>query len=296
MNRQELLDRVAEVRVWKRAGERAVSKPLLLLLALAKCVQEVRDLRFADVDPIIQDLLREFGPHRQRYSPEYPFWRLQNDGLWEVEDAEDLPRRQSNTDAKRSVLLERNVAARFPEEIYDLFAANHQLVYEVAHSILDSHFAESMHDEILSAIGLSIDWSTSRRRRRDPGFRERILNAYEHRCAICGFSVHLGSSEIGIEAAHIRWHQAGGADAENNGLALCVMHHKLFDRGALTVHEEDLTVRVSELAHGAGGFADWVTGFHGRQITLPDRPTYRPEPKNLRWHWRQVFRPPPRFP
>jgi putative restriction endonuclease len=187
MNRDELLDRIAEIRVWKRADERAVSKPLLLLYALAQCARGVRDLRFCDIDPVIQGLLREFGPHRQSYRPEYPFWRLQSDDLWEVEDANGLPRRQSNTDVKRSVLLEHNIAGRFPEEIYSLLVSDQQLVNEIAHSILDAHFVESTHEEILSAVGLSVDRTTSGRRRRDPTFRSRVLNAYEHRCAICGF-------------------------------------------------------------------------------------------------------------
>lgn len=294
MRRDELLDRVAGVRIWRRAGQRAVSKPLLMLLALAKCTQGERELRFADIDPVMQDLLREFGPSRSSYHPEYPFWRLQNDGLWEVEDADDLPTRESNTDARRSVLLDKNSAGRFPKAVYDLFAADRQLVADVVHSLLDAHFAQSMHDEILSAVGLSIDWTTSRRQRRDPAFRDRVLRAYEHRCAICGLQINLGSSEIGLEAAHIRWHQAGGADRESNGLALCVMHHKLFDRGALTVSENKLTVMVSEHVYGGGGFGDWVMSFHNHPIESPDRSAYRPDSASLRWHWEQVFRRPPR--
>ncbi len=40
---------------------------------------------------------------------------------------------------------------------------------------------------------------------------------------------------MAIEAAHIKWHQAGGPDIEQNGIALCSMHHKLFDRGVFTI-------------------------------------------------------------
>jgi predicted restriction endonuclease len=53
--------------------------------------------------------------------------------------------------------------------------------------------------------------------------------------AVCGFDVRLGNILIAIEAAHIKWHQAGGPDEERNGLALCSLHHKLFDRGVFTV-------------------------------------------------------------
>ena len=42
----------------------------------------------------------------------------------------------------------------------------------------------------------------------------------------------LDQETLGIEAAHIKWHQAGGPDTEDNGLALCTLHHKRFDRGA----------------------------------------------------------------
>ena len=41
--------------------------------------------------------LFEFGPSRKSYHPEYPFWRLQNDGIWEV--ASDVPlSRKPNVD------------------------------------------------------------------------------------------------------------------------------------------------------------------------------------------------------
>jgi putative restriction endonuclease len=60
---------------------------------------------------------------------------------------------------------------------------------------------------------------------------------------------------LGIEAAHIMWHQAGGPATIQNGLALCILHHKLFDRGVFTF-SEDRMVQVSELAHGGKHFAD----------------------------------------
>ena len=49
---------------------------------------------------------------------------------------------------------------------------------------------------------------------------------------MCGYDVRLGNRELGLEVRHIKWHQAGGPDTEVNGLALCVLHHKLFDCGA----------------------------------------------------------------
>jgi putative restriction endonuclease len=52
-----------------------------------------------------------------------------------------------------------------------------------------------------------------------------MLVAYEQRCAVCGLDVWIGLVSIAIEAAHVRWHQAGGPDEGPNGLALCCPHH-----------------------------------------------------------------------
>ena len=39
----------------------------------------------------------------------------------------------------------------------------------------------------------------------------------------------LGRYPVGIEAAHIRWHSQQGPDEITNALALCALHHTLFD-------------------------------------------------------------------
>ena len=133
----------------------------------------------------------------------------------------------------------------------------------------------------------------SARRPRDPAFRQRVLTAYERRCAVCGFDVRLGDVALGLDAAHIRWHQAGGPDTVDNGLALCVLHHKLFDRGAFTL-TEGYHVELSEHLHGAGGFDVHLLNFHGRPIRAPQASAYLPAPTHLGWHRREVFQGPPR--
>jgi len=91
------------------------------------------------------------------------------------------------------------------------------------------------------------------------------------------------SVSIALDAAHIRWHQAGGPDAESNGLALCVMHHKTFDLGAFTV--ADGVLLVSDLMNGTTGFQETLLAFHGKPVRLPQRPDWKPEPQHLIWAW-----------
>jgi putative restriction endonuclease len=98
----EIRERFNNLTVWRRDGERAPHKPLLTIYAIARLLRgEPRMIPYADVDRDVGKLLMEFGPRRQSYHPEYPFWRLQNDGLWELSRADGLTTRRGNTDAKR---------------------------------------------------------------------------------------------------------------------------------------------------------------------------------------------------
>ncbi len=102
-------------------------------------------------------------------------------------------------------------------------------------------------------------------------------------------NVRLGHTLVAVEAAHIKWHQAAGPDDETNGIALCSMHHKLFDRGVFTL-SGGLIVQVSELAHGSAGFNEWLMAFHGKSIMPPQRPSYYPEAQYVSWHVKEVFK------
>jgi putative restriction endonuclease len=120
------------------------------------------------------------------------------------------------------------------------------------------------------------------------------MRAYEYRCSVCGFQGRLGNTLVGLDAAHIKWHQAGGPDDTVNGLALCALHHKLFDRGVFTL-TDSLKVQVSERANGGGIFDHLVLDFNGHEFCLPQRRSYYPEDEFMDWHAREVFQGPGRL-
>jgi putative restriction endonuclease len=146
----------------------------------------------------------------------------------------------------------------------------------------------------IDAVGVSIEPGRGVPQPRDPQFRTRVLVAYEYRCAMCGLDLRIGNVTIALEAAHIQWHQAGGPDTELNGVALCSLHHKLFDLGAFTIHT-DYRILLSELVHGTGQFEQVLLRHHGQQIAQPARPQHVPLPKYLAWHRREVFKERARF-
>ena len=88
------------------------------------------------------------------------------------------------------------------------------------------------------------------------------------------------------------WNQAGGPSTLNNGIAMCALHHKLFDRGTFTIANE-LTVVVSQLANGTG-LSEYLLRFEGMRICKPVGSKTHPHRDYLEWHRKEVFRGPER--
>jgi putative restriction endonuclease len=197
---ESLLRQFDALNVWSRGDQRAPHKPLLVLYALGRWSRgDTDDIPFRDVDRDLTALLKEFGPSRQSHHPEYPFWRLQNDGVWAVHASAPLKARRGNTDARKSDLLAHEATGGFTEQVKDALRARPALVGEIAGRLLESHFPESLHPDILAAVGLDPVAAVAPDRRRDPQFRSRVLTAYEYRCAVCGFDVRLGSVSIALD-------------------------------------------------------------------------------------------------
>jgi putative restriction endonuclease len=216
-DKSQILEKVQKLTVWRRHGERAPHKPLLLLLALGRLAHgcprlgEYKDL----AEPLLR-LLRQYGPPRRSIHPESPFWRLQADGLWEITGDRKFKQRKGNSDPLKSELIRQNPLAGFTPETFDQLHNDRDLFEQTVHLLLNSHFPESMHEDLLRDVG--IDFSIKKGGKRDSNFADGVLKAYGNVCAICGYDVRVGSAVLGIEAAHIKWCLAGGPNEIDNGL------------------------------------------------------------------------------
>ena len=292
MTPEKIISRFDALRVWKGNGERAPHKPLLALWAIGRALRdETRDgkerlVRYEVVERELGALLREFGRPVTRVNPDLPFWHLRKDGVWEVPEANRIAETKYGH-AKVKSLRREDAHGGLPHEIYQAFRENRKLALETAYSLVDSHFPDSLHDRILQAAGIKENFVLERRIARDPAFAGKVLQAYGFRCAICSFSVHLRGVPVALDAAHIKWHRAKGPNDVENGLALCSLHHRLFDAGAFTLTLES-KVEVAKSARGQGAESS-LRRFESKQINLPERTLLRPNPMYLRWHRREVF-------
>jgi putative restriction endonuclease len=144
----EIKEKFDAITVWKR-GERAPHKPLLALYAIGRALRgEPRMVEYAQVDQDLRKLLIEFGPRRQSYHPEYPFWHLQSDGLWELSETRGLVKRLGNNSPTKMALLTNSVQGGFPPEGYQELSSNNRLARQIVQDLLDANFPETMHRDI----------------------------------------------------------------------------------------------------------------------------------------------------
>lgn len=287
--KEQIIKRFRSLAIWNKGGQRAPHKPLLCLLAISKVLEGTqRLLPFRMIEKTLSELLFSFGPPRKVCHPEYPFWSLKNDeAIWELRSS--LPiLAQTGALPTRAALLRSEAEAGFREDVFSAIKHDETVRSQIISDLLASHFPETIHEDILQSLNLKIGLEPAKCNERDPQFRDKILSAYEYRCAVCGFNVRIGHVVIALEAAHIKWHQAGGPDVHENGLSLCSLHHKLFDRGAFTI-DTDHRAMISERAYGTDGFIEHLGRYHKKPLIKPNRESYRPKHDFLSWHMHQVF-------
>ena len=285
LDRKTLLARFDSIRQFRQGGRRAPNKPLLLLYALARLKHDRQaEIRFNATKAVLQPLLRVYGPWGANARVSYPYGRLVGDRLWQLPDRANLFDVGGNV--REGVARERDVPAGFAPEVLAAFEREPELIDVVALHLLERHFAPSLHEEILEAVGLELGTPVATRRR-DMAFRAAVLEAYLAECCVCGFSLRLVDGLIGVDAAHIRWHAHGGPDEVPNGLALCALHHRLFDHGAITVRE-DLRMRFARALAGTSA-RDLFKELDGQPVRLPVDQQFYPSREHLRWHHAQVF-------
>lgn len=290
------LARLASLRQHQHDGKRSPHKPLLVLLALGQLAAHgSSELPWSVAETRLARLIAEFGP-ATRTSPgqraAYPFTRLRSDGVWQLDH--DVP-----MDAVRP-LGEYRVVGRFESALEAALRADPHLVLTAARGLVTSHFPDTIAPDVLTAVGLDPDVvlntadtlpdpeHASNQRRRDPTWRIKVLQAWDEQCAFCGYDGRLGDLPIGVEAAHVRWFAHAGPDTLDNGLALCMLHHKLFDRGALGL-DPDRRVMVSGTFTARTEAGRTVYDLHGRELR-PRPGTLGPAEEHLTWHRSEVFK------
>lgn len=291
LSKEELLNAVDSMnQATLSDGKRAPHKPLFLLWLLGQLrATGTSDVSYSAVEGPVSDLINLFGPPavNHRYRAELPFFHL-DDSLWILDSKNQL-------EPKRSKLLASDARGQLRPEVESMLLSEPALIEEVALHVIERQFTETYLEPILTKVGLEMPdlVSTSTggtKKKRDPKFREGVMIAWRGQCAMCGYDGMNAGLPVGIEAAHVKWFSQGGPDTLENGMALCELHHALFDLGILGL-TVDLKIKVAPSFIGKNEASErLVYALEDQDLRepAPSKPT--PSSDFILWHSLQVFK------
>ncbi len=275
-------------------GKRAPYKQLLLLWMIGRVIGgESAKISFQEAEKPLEELMTKFRLG-ERAEPKLPFVHLAaNPELWTVEDSEGSNVYEMGNDQRRKItFLREGVAGELSAE----FAAaltEPKILESVVTAVLHTDFPETTHQGILDEVNLS-GHVLPINAVRDPHFRKSVMLAYEFRCAFCGYDGRINSRPVGIEAAHVKMHSKGGPDDVSNGIALCSLHHLLFDSGVLSLSDERVVLVSQYFLESGHGTAPSVMELIGQPMRHPQSGYGLPAAEFLRWHRENLFTEPAR--
>ena len=285
------VERVRSIRRFTRSDKdaRAPYKPLLLLWLIGRLAAgQPAEVSFKEAELDLKLLMHRYRLGRS-VRVAYPFVYLgQNRELWRVEDSngDDVTRRPQATKESPVFLREEAAGALTPE--FELALHDPEVRSAVVNALLHMEFPETLHEEILDDVGLGFV-VTPVPSRRDPNFKSTVLLAYENRCSFCGFSGSLRDALVGVDAAHVKMRSHSGPDRIDNGLALCVLHHRLFDRGALGLGEDRRILVSQHMMVREDESPVPVKDLAGAPMRLPQSGYEIPAASFIEWHYRNLF-------
>ncbi|MBD3315832.1 MAG: HNH endonuclease [Chitinivibrionales bacterium] len=115
--------------------------------------------------------------------------------------------------------------------------------YEVLEGV--SERPDEINDTVLATVSAPRKTTVAQvaRKVRDNGFKARVLNAYAGKCAFCGLQLRL------VDAAHILpVSHEHSTDDTPNGLALCALHHRAYDKGLVTLNSKYQVLHNAKMA------------------------------------------------
>lgn len=116
-------------------------------------------------------------------------------------------------------------------------------------------------------------------------FRRTVLASYNSTCCVCGLDVRSL-----LVASHIKpWSIDESARSEpENGLCLCAIHDRAFDRGLIAVSERFQLIVASKIILSKQRFVRAaLIDFYSQPLQMPKR--FLPRQEFLAWHRQNVF-------
>lgn len=117
-------------------------------------------------------------------------------------------------------------------------------------------------------------------------FRRAVLASYESTCCVCGLDIRPL-----LFASHIKPWAIGESTRSDpqNGLCLCAIHDRAFDRGLIAVSAHYRVLVCPQIMSSKQPFVRAaLASFDCESVRMPTR--FPPRPELLAWHRKNIFR------
>lgn len=182
--------------------------------------------------------------------------------------------------------------SKMDKTIWEEFDQNWDQLIEKSRHLLTEQYEESTlpsekrNSSVISQpSGATEQPRVVKTRLRQAFFRRAILSSYLDSCCVCGIDL----TQLLIASHIIPWsaNQKTRVDPRN-GLCLCALHDKAFDRGLISVKPTHEIAVSHSVNNSYAPFTDTaLAAFQEQKIRLPER--FSPNPEYLQWHFENVF-------
>lgn len=120
-------------------------------------------------------------------------------------------------------------------------------------------------------------------RSKQKAFADSVKLNYKCSCCVCS----LRTKEFLVGSHIIPWSSRKDIRLDpSNGLCLCVLHDKAFDKGYIGI-DKDYHIQVSKRAEKDAELSKQLQPYNGKRIGLPSK--HKPNLEYLEYHWQKIF-------
>nr|WP_305908046.1 DUF4007 family protein [Methylomarinum sp. Ch1-1]MDP4520850.1 DUF4007 family protein [Methylomarinum sp. Ch1-1] len=144
----DILQKFENIRAYKEDGVTSIHKPVMLLIALSHCYkQHNRFIPFSQLDNEFRGFFFKFNLEGRYQNSHYPFGKLENDDIWEVEDSKNLSRTSVGHLHKKE-LFEKNISGGFAVDVYNELKLDNNKILKIIDYLLHEYISLNLHNHI----------------------------------------------------------------------------------------------------------------------------------------------------
>jgi len=149
MTNSEILNLFSSINCARLGDGYAPHKPILILLLLERILNgHANSFSFAEIDHDLKKWLEKYGSNNASNTRNEPFWRLKNDGVWDITAPSELSSLSGTPTPKQ--LIEANVSAQLKDDLYQRIRNNPDLIAEIAKCLVTRFVSEALQSSLLA--------------------------------------------------------------------------------------------------------------------------------------------------